>query len=361
MTRKFCAAALVAAIFLHLSFVQCPTAFAASVVGPDWATKLVFYNASNATVTVGITGSSNSAGTNQQDGCPVGSLKALSVYDLTAGTGPTPVTLFGSAGTKAWFQIPRGHQVQVVNTATSPYTKQQNWCMQGLNFGFGAFSAICPDTTGANNPFPVTTVGPNFNQQTTFPVPNGTNGFEATINLPGTIGGKIVPAAMGLLSTTAESCDITCLAGANSAITAQYTPPAGGPFWTTTLGATGGGNVVLKTPFTTQNSWVNVPHPTGTGCDDNCVDPKTGLARPGVYPYGCSQCNNPHDPGPPCGSRAVPPTGTYTSQICAAKNGLPFNTGCLLQRSPLVPGVQKFGGTILVTYTGPLSPPTKCP
>jgi hypothetical protein len=162
--------------------------------------------------------------------------------------------------------------------------------------------------------------------------------------LPGTKNGMI---QSGL--TTNETVDITCLAGANGTLVGQLIPPATGPFWSTNLGARGGGIKLFKTPTTFQNSWVDILG----GCDDNCLDPKTGLARPGVYPYGCSQCNEFPDIGPQCTGKG------YPAQFCAAKNGLPWNNGCNFVRSPLVTGVQKFGGTFQVTYMGPLSPPKK--
>ncbi len=335
-----------------------PMAFGQAVVGPSWATKLVFYNASNTDVAC-MTVIQSAGGINQQDGCPTNSVNALQAYDLTAGTGPTPLVQFEKPQ-EGWFTIKRGHQVQIVSTGLSPATHAPTYCISGVMFGFGQVGDSCADYGSTTTDFPNTTPGPKFNQPANPPIrlPNGSTGCEVTLNLPGTNNGK--PAA-GV--TTNESIDITCLAGANCTIIGQLIPPSGGPYWSTNVGVGGGGVLYFKSPVTFQNSWVNVQLPGSGGCDDNCVDPKTGLARMGVFPYGCSQCNEFPDIKPQCGTRSTAPHGNYASQYCGAKNGLPWNNGCGFNRSPLTaglagnPGVQKFGGTFLVTYMGPLSPP----
>lgn len=358
--------------------------------GPADATKLVFYNASNTDVTVLVTVPGQCAvpiACAQQDGCPTGSLKTLNYINLTTGGRPTPFNQF-SAATKGWFLLPRGQRIQVLNVGTNQYTGLPSACLQGLNFGFGAFSATCPDSTAVTpitsvtnwNQVPITTPGPTFNSATRIPLPNGTTGFEATINLPGTVKGSsyiqnpgcaygpgptYLPQNCTAGSTVActptacppyvslgsaqEAIDITCVNGANCTLGVQVTPPSTGPFWVFS-----GTTVLNKSTVSFQNSWVDVKNK----CDNNCVDPRTGLARPGVFPYGCTQCNIFNDPKSPCTGAGTPGPN---SQFCAAKNNLAPNSGCLLVRNPMVAGSQKFGGTIQVTYMGPLTPPGTCP
>jgi hypothetical protein len=218
-------------------------------------------------------------------------------------------------------------------------------------------------------PFPNTKTGPQFNQDIskytpqpaiTLP-PNGVNGFEGSINLTGLTSGGTV------FAQAPESIDITCLGGANSKMTAQIIPPVGGPYWTYNAGPKGGGTITYKSTTTMANSWVHIVNNAPTqGCDDNCVDPRTGLARPGVFPYGCSICNAFPDPGPACGVKGpLPAQQNYSSQFCAAKNYMPSpnpgNNGCQFNRGPATGAGQKFGGTIKVIYYGPLAPPPKCP
>jgi hypothetical protein len=339
------AVALLTAV-LCWSFAISPGAIAGSLVGPDWATKWVLYNASNADVTCMVV-AQNLGGVNQQDGCPIGSLSAIKIIDLTGKSAPQSLVPFGTP-VKCWFKLKRGQKVQLVNLGLSPKTKQPTYCLPGLTVGFGQIPYSCADTStqpSGRTAFPDTKPGKNYNQLIYPALPNGSTGVEATLNMPGTFNGQAQP---GL--TTNEAVDITCLAGANCTLVGQLIPPAAGPYWTTDMGPKGGGAKRFKSPVSFQNSWVDV---RTAGCDDNCVDPKTGLARPGVYPYGCSQCNEFPDKAPQCTGKP------YPDQFCAAKNGLPWNNGCNFTRSPLVNGVQKFGGTFLVTYKGPLSPPKK--
>jgi len=347
------AAATIACQFLAPSVI--PAAQAQQ--GPATATKLVFYNASNIDVPVGVQVPGfcvNPAACAQEDGCPTGTVQTLRWLDLSVNGAPQPLIQFG-APTKGWFLLKRGHRVQLLNTGINKYTGQPSACLQGMNFGFGTFAAICPDSTA--NPvgpstFPITTPGPTLNNSKINNEPNGTNGFECTINLPGTVNGKTVindpsnPANL-IGAPSGESMDITCVNGANCTLQVQVTPPSTGPFWTADGNATN-----FRSTVSFQNSWVDIAHK----CDNNCIDPRTGVARPGVFPYGCTQCNAFPDPAPPCTGAGVP-----SAQFCAAKNGFPPNNGCKFNRSATVAGVQKFGGTIQVNYLGPLSPPGTCP
>jgi hypothetical protein len=237
---------------------------ASAQVGPPEATKLIFYNGSSADVTVLFSVPGNCVvpiACAQDDGCPTGSIKMLRTIDLTEGGTPVAPTQFGSA-TRGWFLLKRGHRVQFLNTGTNAYTGKPSACLQGMIFGFGAGPAICPDSTAAT---PVTTVatritvpdtrpGPTFNNPISIPLPNGSNGFECSINLTGTVNGQStirnpgcqytyvllptphweqVPAnatqcvGSGTPSTPqpplvgapiSEAIDLTCVNGANSAI-----------------------------------------------------------------------------------------------------------------------------------------------
>lgn len=327
-------------------------------IGPATATKLIFYNASNQDVAVGVQVPGlcpNPAACAQEDGCPTQTIQYLRTKDLTVNGPLTPLTPFTST-VKGWFMLKRGHRVQFMNIGINKYTGQPSYCLQGMNFGFGNFEATCPNSTAVPpgpSTFPVTTPGPTFNQPASKNEQNGTTGFECTINLPGTVNGQTVipnpgtPPPTNVIVPTGEAMNITCLAGANCTLNVQATPPATGPFWTAD-----GTTQTFRSTVSFQNSWVDI----NNKCDNNCIDPKTGRARLGVFPYGCSQCNSYLDPGPVCTGG---PAGT--AQFCAAKNGLPPNNGCKFNRSPLVAGVQKFGGTIQVNYLGPLSPPGTCP
>jgi hypothetical protein len=322
------------------------TALAAAIPTPlPGETQLVVYNASNSDtycmVSIGGT----------QDGCPT-STYGLNVRDLTI-NGPMQALIpFGSGGNPGWFRLPRGHRIQIFNIGINPYTGQRSACFQSMNMGFGQVGNNCPDSLSGGTPSPNTKVGPGFNQNISppAPLPNGSNAFEPTLNLPGTVAGAFNG------SGTAENIDISCVKGANARINVSLIPPVGGPYWQTNLGPQGGGVKTYTTTTSFGNSWVDFANQ----CDDNCVDPKTGIARPGVYPYGCSQCNMLPDPAIQCGQASV-------VQFCgAAKNGLPIQnnttgTGCLYTRKPKVvngnPSLARFGGTVQVNFLGPLSPP----
>lgn len=310
----------------------------AAITNRPGATNLITYNASNKDATVLLKLSGGTVG----DGCP-NSVRYLRLVDVATGKTVT-LTPFTSDQT-GWYILKRGARVQVLNMLKNPYNGQQSSCLQGINITFNA-TFTCPDSLGGNNIVPITKTGPSFNLITSPnpPLPNGSNAFEASFNMPGTVGGVFNTGALN------ESADISCVNGANSTIVATFTPPAAGPYWAT-LAKTG--TVKLTKAFTTRNSWVDVAHQ----CDANCVDPATGFARPGVFPFGCTQCNAFPDVAPPCGGQ----------QYCAARNGAIGNTGCLFSRSPKnvqagsQPPQPTFGGTVLVTYMGPLSPPGTCP
>ena len=354
--------AAIAATFacLFLGFID----EAKAQVGPASATKLIFYNGSNIDVAVALSVPNyclNSQACAQEDGCPTGTLQNVKWIDLTVNGAPKPFTVF-SAPTQGYFVLKRGHRVQVVNLGINKYTGKTSYCLQGVTFGFGMSPAVCPDAAAAKiTSFPITTAGPNFNKLVPLSQPNGTNGFEATLNLPGTVNGQSRIPDPGANNTvtpvptvavpTGESMDITCVNGANCTLSVQVTPPATGPFW-----VPDGTTQVFRTTTSFQNSWVDVKNK----CDNNCIDPRTGTARVGVFPYGCTECNVYKDQAPPCVAGGIP-----LAQFCAAKNGLPgrqgAGNGCKVNRNSLTAGAPIFGGTIQVNYLGPLSPPGTCP
>ena len=314
----------------------------------DGATTLIFYNASNADVTVmvAVPALPCAAPCIQSDGCPTGTVANLRAVNISTGAQPAPLTQFGTPSS-GWFKLPRGQRVQLLNVGINPFTKQTSSCFQGMIVGFGQFGNQCPDLGTKRTAFPDTRPGSTFNNPIlpAIALPNGSNSFEATLNLPGTVngattvGGKAVPVA--------EAMDISCVNGANSQIMMTMTPPANGPYWTALTSTAQGGVKQFRTAQTIgPNSWVDIARRK----DNNCVDPLTGWARPGIFPYGCSQCNTYPDPAPPC-------TANTVAQICAAKNGFTPNNGCLVNRNPVANGVQRFGGTVQVTYMGTIQPP----
>lgn len=107
--RPFLVAAFTVAYFSVFFSME---AKAGSIVGPDWATKVVLYNASNTDVVCIITlGKSGAQTAAIQDGCP-SNVNQLKYIDLTANSGPTSVTAFTSSAT-GWFMLKRGRQVQL--------------------------------------------------------------------------------------------------------------------------------------------------------------------------------------------------------------------------------------------------------
>jgi hypothetical protein len=329
-------ALLCTVVFLFMSALP-----ASVVINRAGATNLIIYNASNKDATVQVKLPTSGVG----DGCPV-SVRQIRIVDAVTGR-PIVLTPFGTDAV-GWFILKRGAKAQLINNLKNPYTGKLSSCLQGFNITFNAAFA-CPDSLGGGNSVPNTVAGPSFNQPVTPtpPLPNGSNAFEGSLNMPGTSGGAFFSGALN------EAIDISCVNGANSTLVCTVTPPAGGPYWSVLAGARGGGNLTLTRAFTTRNSWVDVANE----CDANCVDPATGFARPGVYPFGCTQCNVFPDIAPPCGGK----------QYCAAKNGAVGNNGCGFARGPRNvqsgsnPPQPTFGGTVQVTYLGPLSPPGTCP
>lgn len=132
-------------------------------------------------------------------------------------------------------------------------------------------------------------------------VPNGTNFGEVTLNPP---------------AGFQESADISCVNGASTTILMSL---SGGPNWNN---GNGNNNVTSA-----QNSWVDIANST----DNNC-----GLT--GVFPYNLTKCT------------------TANGGACAPFNPFCSNTQtlCALQRTPNAIG---YGGTVLLTFQGPLTPP----
>lgn len=329
-----------------LGLALAPYPVSAQPAATGGGTKLLIQNFSNADVIVMV---QTPGSANLQDGCTtdINDLRALPLRPtLTAAQdNSAKLTGFPTGSTSSgWFTLKKGKIVELVNTKVNPFTGQPNNCLQGLVIGFGQFGNSCPGDTLACVPaFP----DPSTNQPVNPPVllPNGSNSFEPTLNLPGTINNAFVGGN--------EAFDTSCVNGANCTLRAVVTPPKGGPFWNVNQGTLNkcGGVITYKSTATSQNSWVNI----AGQCDDNCVDPKTGCPRPGIQPYGCTLCNVNPDPGSPCTNTGC---SGPKAQFCAVNNGQPANTGCSFNRTPIVSGTtQTFGGTIVLQYLGPLSPP----
>jgi hypothetical protein len=299
---------------------------------------LVISNKTASAVTIGV--QCQLPGSIVQDGCTT-NISDMRIIDVTPGGTPTPqnfTTFSSSQGTAVLSSM---HNYEIVNIKTNPYSSpanQQQNCLQGLIISFGQWNS-CPAPSGSAPAFPIPFVaGPD--------IPNGSNAAEPSLNLPNTINGTPVP---GTGST--EVCDITCVNGANSilklTITSPSQPPPSGsqalPWAYDASGTIGAGQ-----SFSTTNSWVNVKDK----CDDNCYKLVNGnkVDRPGVFPYGCSQCNIFPDPGPPCG------------QFCAAQNGLPANRGCTFNRAAQTANAvtAQFGGTVEFSYLSKAVPPASC-
>ncbi len=143
--------------------------------------------------------------------------------------------------------------------------------------------------------------------------PNGVTGAEVTLNPPD-------PLAQ-------EAADISCVNGANASILINYYPIVGSNNWNN-----GDGGETNVTQI--QNSWVDIA---------NQRDNNTTLS--GVFPYNCDDCVKIKGPIP-CGNYGIflpPPTERH----------------CLVQRDSNSNG--EFGGTVKITYLGPLSPTTPPP
>lgn len=303
---------------------------------PTSVTHLVVSNKTASAVTIGV--QCQLPGPIVQDGCTT-NISDMRIIDVTPGATPTdlPFTTFSSS--QGTFALASMHQYEIVNIKTNPYaTPASQNCLQGLIISFGQWNS-CPATPGNAPAFPIPFVaGPD--------IPNGSNAAEPSLNLPNTIGGTPVP---GTGST--EVCDITCVNGANSilklTITSPSSPPSGGSQALPWL-YDGSGSIGAGQSFSTTNSWVNVKDK----CDDNCYKLVSGnkVDRPGVFPYGCSQCNIFPDPGPPCG------------QFCAAQNGLAPNNGCTFNRAAQTanPATAQYGGTVQFSYLSKAVPPASC-
>ncbi len=331
-----------------------PDARAQQVTIPTTVTHLIVTNSTGKSVTMGVV----LPPSGQDDGCTT-NVNDLRMAKLEIGltgkktTGPQPVIQFGPT-TNGYFKLKARTSYELVSVMANPVTGNNENCLQGLIISFGQFNQ-CPTQPTTNNPPQAFPPGGLFSPGPK--MPNGVCAFEPTLNLPGTInGGSTAGAAVN------EACDITCVNGANAYLelfinspqTPQPPTSAALP-WTYDAN----GSIGVGQSFSTKNSWVKV-EPTGTtGCDDNCVLPGSNppTDRPGIQPYGCSQCNIPSDPDPPCQNLGI------GDQYCSAQNGLPPNTGCSFNRSPqtLNPITQQFGGTVGINYLGKAKPPNTCP
>jgi hypothetical protein len=337
MLRRATIARIAAAIAFIISVISPLSVQAQFIPGtsiPNSVTHLVISNQSPQNVIIAVT----VPGGGTQDGC-TNTIANIFMINVTPGQPNTmlPLNTYQPGNTvNGTFPIASGQSWEIVNTLTNPKPgppplppspSSQN-CLQGLTITFGQLPQC------ANHPpaFPTgSTPGP--------PIPNGVNQCEPTLNLPNSFNGVSDSAAN-------ESCDITCLNGANAIIQLTLTSPTSGALnWTYDAS----GTIGPGQSFSTQNSWVNVAR----GCDNNCSP-----ERPGVFPYGCSQCNIFPDPNPGC----LATLGRPASQFCAAQNGLPPNTGCNFQRSPNSgnPQTAQFGGSVVYTFLGPAIPPAKC-
>lgn len=311
-------------LLLVLFAFGCGHAGAQSLPGiPGTVTHLVVSNKRSNDVTIALT--LQSPGPIVQDGCSL-NINDYRVMDLTPGSN-FPVSSFttydGFGTSKGLFTLEQGHRYEIFSTKANPNPTQgapgQQNCLQGVVITFDQFGA-CPAVKPNTPAFPVPFVpGPD--------IPNGVTQCEATLNVPHTING-----APG--GGSHEGTNISCVNGANTIIELKITNNTGAQNWTYEAS----GTITPGQSFATRNSWVNVARK----CDDNCFQIVNGVktSRPGVFPYGCTQCNILPDPAPPCG------------QFCAANNGLPPNTGCLFDRVPQtsLPVTQQFGGTVEFTY-----------
>jgi hypothetical protein len=272
--------------FANPGFIPIP---GATVNIPDTVTRVNITNATSQSVTLWAT--------LQSGGLQPGCTTQVSDLQLLNRTFPQAAQSFSGSGQQGSFPIPAGVTYEVVSTLANPSPgtapPYQN-CLQGLEFTFN----LAPNC-GLAAP------------------PNGVNGAEPTLNLPN-------PGSQ-------EALDITCVTGANSIMQLTIQSPAGDPqSWMYDI------NKSVTPNFQTQNSWVNI----AGGCDDNCVPEHIG-----VYPFGCTLCNLPVDPGAECG------------QFCASANGLPPQKGCNFGRAQNAGQVTtQFGGFITITYLGPAIP-----
>lgn len=215
----------------------------------------------------------------------------------TVGGNSVPITQFGADGRHGFFQLPQGATATVSSTVN-------NNRLRGVIISFqcthqcpcGAPGTGIPNCSGDQ----VGVAGP--------PQPNGVTAAEATLNV----------------ASGQEAADISCVNGVNAKLLMDYDPGQGNT-WDDGKGPDGGGALDVRH---IENSWVNF----AAGQDDNC-------SRQGVFPYGATDC-----------IRLV------GSPVC--NNKPPFcvqnKRRCQVQRDPKNGG---FGGSVKITYVGPLAPP----
>lgn len=303
---------------------------------PSSVTHLVISNKTGSAVTIGL--QCQLPGPIVQDGCTT-NISDMQIIDVTSGASPTPQPFTTFSSSQGTFALASMHKYEIVSLKTNPFSSpanQQQNCLQGLIISFGQWNS-CPATPGPAFPIPFV-AGPA--------IPNGSNAAEPSLNLPSTIGGSPIPG-----TGATEVCDITCVNGANSILKLTITSPSQAPTGVSQAlpwAYDASGTIGTGQSFSTTNSWVNV----SGKCDDNCFQLVNGIKvdRPGVFPYGCSQCNIFPDPGPPCG------------QFCAAQNGLAPNKGCTFNRAPQTANsvTAQFGGTVEFSYLSKAVPPATC-
>ncbi len=335
-----------APLILFSSLASVDPAEAQSVSIPSTVTHLIISNKTSRRIRMGVV----LPPSGQDDGCTT-NVSDLQIMQLPTGSGQS-ISQFGPA-TNGTFTLSGKTSYELISTKQNPQTSNYENCLQGVIITFGQFNQCPTKPTTTNTP----TAWPPGNLFSPGPkMINGVCAAECTLNLPGTInGGSTTGAAVN------EACDITCVNGANAYIELSVNSPAA---------ATGStqsalpwmydscGNVGVGQSFKTRNSWVKVARNNGAAsCDDNCAFTGTSVDRPGVQPYGCSQCNIIPDPAPPCANLSI------VDQFCAAQNNLPANSGCSFNRSPQTANsiTQQFGGSVHVNYLGPAHPPAACP
>ena len=143
-------------------------------------------------------------------------------------------------------------------------------------------------------------------------IPNGVNAAELTLNIP--ISTPLMP----------EGADITCVNGANAKIQMNYDPGSGKNWYN--------GDLPSSDRNVTQihNSWVDIAKQQ----DNNST-------LSGVFPYNCTDCIDVINA--PCGNKLNFPPFPTERHCQVGRDRDPTNG---------------FGGTVTITYLGPLAPPT---
>jgi len=149
------------------------------------------------------------------------------------------------------------------------------------------------------------------------PILNGVTAAELTLN---------TGSPLDTTKIFQETADISCVNGANATIRMNYDPGKGNK-WNNGSWVGSNQNVIQI-----QNSWVDIANQN----DDNST-------RSGVYPYSCDQCIDTNSG--PCGN------GLHFGPF-------PTEAHCQVMRDPIN---GEFGGTVTITYLGPLSPTTTPP